>query len=251
MINIIFKKEVSSFFRSPIAYVVLGLFSLIVGWMFFNQLTYFLQNIQKLPVHMRHDYDFSNEVIIKIFGNINFLLLFMTPILTMRIFSEEFREGTIDLFFGSKTSDFELILGKSLAIIFQGGVLISTTLIFPFMLGNINLSDYSFLITGYLGLFLNFVFFSTIGCVASSLASNQITAALMGFVGILGSWMIAVLSQFSSHYIGTQIFTFLSVNHHFENLVKGYISLSDISFYFCAYMLGLLLMKKRLEVRNW
>lgn len=251
MISLILSKELKSFFRSPMAYVILGLFSLIVGWMFFNQLTYFLENIQKLPVHLRHDYDFSNEVIIKIFGNINFLLLFIVPILTMKSFSEEFKDKTIDLYFGSTTSDFELILGKIFSILIQGALLISTTLIFPIMLGNINLSDATFLITGYMGLILNLSFFVTLGCLASSLASNQIIAALLGFAGILSAWMLAAVSQVSSNYFITEIFKFLSVNHHFENMVKGYVSLSDLTFYISFFTIGLLIIKKRMEARNW
>ena len=225
MISLICFKELKSFFKSPIAYVILGLFSLIVGWMFFNQLSYFLENIQKLPVHMRHEYDFSNEVIIKVFGNVNFIFIFMVPILTMRTFSEEFKEQTIDLYFGSVVSDFEFVLGKVFAILIQGFVLVSTTAIFPILLANINISDATFLITGYLGIYLNFVFFSTIGLVASCLVKNQIIAAMVAFVGILAAWMVAVMSQLTSNYLLAEILRFMSVNHHFENMVKGYVSL--------------------------
>lgn len=251
MISLICAKELKSFFRSPIAYVILGLFSLMVGWMFFSQLGYFLENIQKLPVHMRHEYDFSNEVIIKVFGNVNFIFIFMVPILTMRTFAEEFREQTIDLYFGSVVSDFEFILGKFFAVLIQGLTLIATTFIFPLLLANINLSDMTFLITGYIGIFFNFLFFSTIGLVASSLVKNQIIAAMVAFVGILAAWMIAIMSQLTSNYLLAEIMRFLSVNHHFENMVKGYISFSDFSFYFCFFMFGILLIKKRLEVRKW
>ncbi len=251
MISLICFKELKSFFKSPIAYVIIGLFSLIIGWMFFNQLSYFLENIQKLPVHMRHEYDFSNEVIIKIFGNVNFLFIFIVPILTMRTFSEEFKDRTIDLYFGSVVSDFEFVLGKILAVFIQGLALISTTLIFPIMLANINISDVTFLLTGYLGIYLNFIFFATIGVVASSLVKNQIIAAMLGFVGIITTWMIAVGSQLTSNYMVTQLLKFMSVNHHFENMVKGYVSLSDLSFYLCFFMFGILLIKKRLEARKW
>ena len=175
----------------------------------------------------------------------------MVPILTMRTFAEEFREQTIDLYFGSVVSDFEFILGKFFAVIIQGLALIATTLIFPLLLANINLSDMTFLITGYLGIFFNFIFFSTIGLVASSLVKNQIIAAMVAFVGILAAWMLAVMSQLTSNYLLAELLRFLSVNHHFENMVKGYVSFSDFSFYLCFLMFGILLIKKRLEVRKW
>lgn len=251
MISIILKKELKVFFRSPIAYVIAGLFSLIVGWIFFNQLMHFVDGVQKIPVSMRNQYDFANEVVIKLFGNVNFLLLFITPLISMRCFSEEYRVGTIDLYFSSSVSDYELIFGKVISIIVQGIFLLMTTLIFPLFLGNINLTDSSFIFTGYIGLILNMSCFICLGCLASSLGKNQLVTAFVAFILILFTWMMTMFSQLTNNYIFSEVLKFLSINNHFENFVKGNISLSDISFYISFMVISLLLLKKRLEARTW
>ncbi|MBT4791630.1 MAG: ABC transporter permease subunit [Halobacteriovoraceae bacterium] len=251
MIRAILFKELRVFFRSPLAYIIAGLFSLIVGWIFFNQLSYFVENIQKIPVAMRNQYDFSNEVVIKFFGNINFLLLFITPLVTMKIFSEEFKEGTIDIYYTSAVSDYELILGKFLSVIVQGLFLLATTFIFPFFLSNIQLSDVSFIFTGYIGLVLNFTCYAALGCLASSLTRHQILSALMAFILILFIWMMTMFAQMTSNYLFSEILSFISINKHFENFVKANIFISDITYYMSFITLILLLIKKRLGMRQW
>lgn len=251
MIFLVLKKELISFFRSPMGYVVTGLFCLVVGWMFMHQLEHFINTVQKAPVHMRTHYDFTNEVIIKLFSNVNFLLLFITPILGMKSFSEEYRDGTMELYFSSPISDFEIVIGKYFGLIIQGAFLIAMTFIYPFVLGNIEITDLSFLFTGYLGLFLNFSCYAIISIFASSLSTNQILSALGGFVLILGIWIVGWFGQSSSNYIVSQILNFLSVNFHFTNLLKGTVHLSDLVFYFSFISFGVLLTKKRLESRFW
>ena len=251
MIRAIFIKEQLSFFRSPIAYVIGGLFTLVIGWMFFSHLTFFIDTVQKAPASTRHSYDFANEVIIKIFGNVNFLLLFLVPILTMKSFSEEFNKNTIDLFDTSPISDLELVLGKYLSVCFQGAVLILLTLIYPLLLSNLDLGDTTFVISGYMGLFLNLISFISLGILASSICLNSVISCLLGFVLNLFVWMFGWFGTLSSDYLVSEIFKFLSVNYHYQNFVNGSISISDISYYFSFITISLLCVCKRLEVRKW
>lgn len=252
MITVIIKKEMKIFFRSPLSYLIAGMFTLIVGWIFFNQLTYFIENIQKLPVHMRSHYDFANEVVIKMFGNINFLMVFFIPILTMRSFAQEYRDETINFYFSrSQISDYELILGKYISYFFMGSFVIGTTFIFPLFLSNIEIADNSFLYTGFLGVFLNLACYCGLGCFASSLSRSQIVAALLGFVFVFSTWLMAMFAQSSNQYLIGEILRFLSINHHFQNFAKGKISLSDLSFYFSFIVLIFVLINKRLGMRFW
>ena len=251
MILTIVKKELNTYFRSPIAYMIAGLFTFIIGWIFFNQLVYFTEHVQKIPVHMRSHYDFSNEVVIKMFGNMNFLLLFFVPILTMKSFSQEYKDETINLFFTGPVSDYELIIGKYISYLLMGSFVISTTLVFPFFLGNLDLSDTIFIFSGFLGIFLNLCCYCALGCLASSLTKNQVIAALCGFVFVFFSWLIAMLAQSTTHFMATEILRFLSINHHFQNFAKGKIAISDISFYISFLSIVFLLIKKRIDVRNW
>lgn len=251
MILTIVKKEMKIFFRSPLAYFMAGLFSLIVGWIFFNQLLYFVEHVQKIPVHLRSHYDFANEVIIKMYGNINFMLLFFVPILTMKSFAQEYKDETINLYFTSSISDYELIIGKYLSYFFMGCFIIMTTFVFPLFFGNIEITDYSFLITGFVGIVLNLACYSVVGLFASSLTNNQILAALAGFVIVFILWLMAMFAVSTQNYLMSEIFRFLSINHHFQNFAKGRISISDILFYISFILIFLVLIKKRLDIRNW
>lgn len=252
MISVIIKKEMKIFFRAPLTYLIAGMFTLIVGWIFFNQLTYFIENVQKLPVHMRNHYDFANEVVIKMFGNINFLMVFFIPILTMRSFAQEYRDETINFYFTSATvSDYELILGKYISYFLMGSFVIGTTFIFPLFLSNIEIADSSFLYTGSLGVFLNLACYCGLGCLASSISKNQIVAALVGFVFVFSTWLMAMFAQSADQYLVGEILRFLSINHHFQNFAKGKISLSNLSFYISFMVLTFFLIHKRLGMRYW
>jgi ABC-2 type transport system permease protein len=251
MIGTIYLKEIKSFFKTPLAYVLAGLFSLITGWIFFNLLVTFVENTQHLPGQFRGQLDFVNHVVIKLFGNVNFLMLFICPILTMRIFSEEKKEGTLDLYFTAPIKDYQLILAKYFAVVTMLLFLLATTAIFPFILWTVKVSDFSFVWSGYLGLILNGLCYCAVGLLASSLTQNQIVAALISFVVIMGLWMISWGIQLTTNYIYVQVLKYITVVNHFEMFVKGNISLSNFAYYFSFILLFLFLTKKVLEARNW
>lgn len=251
MIALIMKKDLASFFKSPLAYVLAGLFSLITGWIFFNLLVTFVENTQQLPGQYRGQLDFVNQVVVKLFGNINFLLLFICPIVTMRSFAEEKKEATLDLYFTAPVKDYELVIGKYLANVLMVFFLLITTFIFPLILWTIKVSDFSFVFSGYLGLFLNTMCYVAIGTLASSLTQNQIIAALISFVIVMGLWMISWGVQISTNYFYVQFFKYMTVVNHFEMFVKGIIGLSDIVYYLSFILLSIFLTKKVIEGRNW
>ena len=251
MIYLVFKKEMRSFFRNPLGYIITGFFLIIFGWMILHQLDYFVTNVQKIPAHLRSQFDFTNEVIIKLFSNINFIFLFIMPILSMRFFADEYKERTMDLFFSSDITDFQLVLGKYFAALCQGTFLILLTLIYPFLLGHIDLNDSSFLLSGYFGLFLNMAAFMSLGLLASCLSKHQMISAIAGFCLVLGSWIIGWFAQLSSNYFATLILNHLSLNFHFTNFLRGQISSADLIFYFSLIFLSLFLTKKRIESRMW
>lgn len=240
-----------SFFRNPLGHIITGVFLLIVGWMFLHQLDYFVTNVQKIPAHLRSQFDFTNEVIIKLFSNINFIFLFIMPILSMRFISDEYKERTIDLYFSSEVSDYQIILGKYFAAVTQGGYLIALTLVYPVLMGDIQLNDSSFLISGYFGLFLNMATFMALGLLASSLSKHQMISALAGFFFVLSCWIVGWFAQLSSNYFATLILNHLSLNFHFTNFLRGQISVADFMFYFSVIFFSLFLSKKRLESRMW
>jgi len=233
------------------AFIIAGLFAAITSYIFYNLLISFVENTQNIPGMYRNQLDFINNVVIQLFSNINLFLLFFCPMLTMRIFSEEKKDNTIDLFYSSPINDIEIILGKYLACVVMGVFLLSITGLFPLVLWTINITDFSFVFSGYLGLFLNLLAYLSIGVFASSLTKNQIVAAVISYVGILSFWVISWASQISSNYIYAEFFKYITTVRHFETFMKGIASTSDFIYYFTFVFFWLFLTKKNLEARNW
>lgn len=251
MILLVAKKELKSFFKSPMAYIIAGLFATITGYIFYNLLISFVENTQNIPGRNSSQLDFINTVIIQLFSNINLFLLFICPILTMRMFAEEKRESTIDLYFAAPIKDFQIVLGKYIAAVVMGLFLLSLTLLFPMILWTIKVSDFSFVFSGYLGLIFNMISYLALGLFASSVTSNQIVAAVISYVGIMAFWMISWASQISTNFIYSEFFKYLTMVRHFEMFMKGMASTADFIYYLSFIFIWLFLTKKVLESRNW
>ena len=252
MIYLIFKKELKSFFYSPLAYVLAGLFSLVMGWIFFNLLYSFVENIQALPKGPGGgEFQFVNQVVIKLFGNLNFLLLMICPILTMKLFAEEKKDQSIDIYFSSPINEWQLVLGKFFASWAMGAFILSTTFVFPVISYMAGVQDQSFSVAGYLGLLLNLASYLSIGLFASSITKNQIIAALLSFVIILGFWLVSWIIQLSTNYFVVEILKQATMVSHYESFVKGILGTHSLIYYTSFTGFWLYCSKKVLEARTW
>lgn len=251
MIGLIALRELKSFFKSPLAYVITGIFTLTMGWIFFNLLVEYVDTLQNLPGSQDGQWGFINGVVLKLFGNINFMFLFLSPIITMRLFAEDKRENTIDLYYAAPVDDYQIVLGKYLAAVLMGFFLLGTTVIFPVVFNAAHFENFSFIYTGYLGLVLNILCYFSVGIFASSLTNNQIIAALVSFVLIMALWILNWAAQVSSNFIIVEIFQYLSIVNHFELLAKGKVSTSDFVYYFSFVTFFIFSTKKVIEARNW
>lgn len=244
-------KELKSYLRSPMSYILMGLFALSTGWIFFNLLITYVENTQRLPVHMRTPLDFFSGVIFKFIGNVNLLFMFIVPLISMKAFSEELNLRTIEIYYKAPVSDFTLVLAKYLSAICFAVLIFSITLIYPILLSFIGLSDFTFVISSYGTMFLNILAYCSLGIFVSSFTSNAITCAVMTFVGVLGFWMISWGLNISTNYFLVQNLGFLSIATHFENMIRGILNLSDLSYYFSFIFIFLFLSKKKIESRKW
>lgn len=244
------KKELGVFVRTPLAYIITGVLCLIVGWMFFNLLVHFVGSIQVQGEEHRASNDFLSIVIIKFFGNLNFILLLVAPILSMRSFSDELKDQTLDLLLSSPLSNSSIVIQKFLSIVLQAVLLFLFTLIFFLIIGRLETIDYSVVLSGYVGVLLNYMLYSSIGIFASSLTRNAILSALITFAVILFMWSMTLFAQITSNYFLSQLLLYFSLIHHFEMIIQGNISLSTLMFYFSGTFLLLFLTKKNLEFRR-
>jgi ABC-2 type transport system permease protein len=251
MIWTIWKKEVESYFSSPLAYVLIGLFSLITGTFFFNLLVTYTDGISAMPQNMAQEISFVEEVVLKLFANINFLFLIFIPLITMKLFSEERRQETLDLYWLSPLRDWQIVLSKGLAALTLILAMLMMTMLFPLIIWGVGVQDVTLLGSVYLSVLLNACCYIALGLFCSSLSGNQIIAALLSVLGIMFLWMITWGGHLNSNYIVSEIFTYLGITSHFERVMRGLLGTQDIIYYVTfVFMFGFLTVKS-LGRRNW
>lgn len=251
MILTIWKKELESYFTSPLAYVLIGLFSLITGIMFFNLLVTYTDGIQAIPQHMAQDISFVEEVVIRLFANINFLFLFFIPLMTMRLLSEEKKQSTIDLFWLSPVKEWQVVLSKGLAALSLIFSMLLMTIVFPLIVWGVGIKDFSILGSAYLSVFLNACCYISMGLFFSSISHNQIIAGILSILGIIFLWMITWGGHLNSNYLVSEIFNYIGITSHFERILRGLIGTQDIIYYVTFVLFFGFLSVKSLGRRNW
>ncbi len=218
-------KELRSYFVSPIAYLLLTMFGLIFGFFFWNALGYFV--IEGMEMQLRGQsfpMNINEQIIRPLLSNVSVVGLFFIPMITMRLFAEEKRSGTIELLATSPVRDMEVILGKWLAaMILYACLLLFTALNFAFLFRYGN-PDWKPLAVGYLGLLLQAGTLLALGTFISTLTKNQIIAGAATFGVCLLLWVLEWTSGYESA-TWAQVLAYLSVITHFESFAKGVIEL--------------------------
>ncbi|MDD5085927.1 MAG: ABC transporter permease, partial [Candidatus Omnitrophica bacterium] len=190
--TVILRKELYGFFSSPVAYVVLAVFLVILGFFFFSAVTCFSllsSEAQQNPDIPQGALNFTEFVWSTLFLNAGVVLLFMTPILTMRAFSEEAKQGTLELILTYPLSEGGIIFGKfaALCFVFLLMVLFTSVFVALSLWAGAGL-DAGVLLSGYIGLMLLGMAFISLGIFISSLTENQAVSASLSFGVLLLFW---------------------------------------------------------------
>jgi ABC-2 type transport system permease protein len=248
---IICRKELRSYFVSPIAYILLAMFAIVFGFFFWNVVGYFIyMGIESQMRGEMFPLNVNEQVIRPLVSNVSVIGLFLIPIITMRLFAEEKRTGTIELLVTSPVRDAEVILGKWFAaLMLYAGMLLLTALnfIWLFKYGN---PDWKPLAVAYLGLLLQAGMQLAIGTFISTLTRNQIIAGALTFGVCLLLWVLGWVSGYESAS-WAKVLAYLSVPTHFESFGKGLLSLKDAIFYASAIFFALFLTARSLESLRW
>ncbi len=249
---IIFQKELRSYFVSWIAYLALALFALVSGvftWLYIRGFVEYGMEMQMsgrmFPLNL------NEQVVRPVLSNAAVIGgLFFIPMMTMRLFAEEKRTGTIELLATSPILDLEVILGKwSAALTLYAFMLVFTALDFAFLFKYGN-PDWKPMATGFLGLLLQAGALLAIGTFVSTLTRNQIIAGITTFAICVLLWVMSAVGEFDSSLFGRTI-AYLSVNSHFDSFEKGVLDLKDSVFYVSAIFLGLFLTARSMESLRW
>jgi len=227
------RRELRSYFNSPIAYIIITLFLLFAGWFFAAGL--FLSNTADLR---------------SLFSGARMLVLFFVPAISMRMLAEEKRSGTIEILSTMPLKDWHLVLGKFLPSYILIAVTLVLTLIHYITLSLLGDPDFGASFGGYVGLFLMAGVYLSIGLFTSSLTKNQIVAFITAFVIIFVLFLMDKVVFFLPGSLAT-IFEFISTDYHYENIARGVIDSRDVIYYFSLMFFFLFLTVKSLETRKW
>ena len=248
----VFFKELSIYFTSPIFYVIATIFICISGIFFYNAMVYVSLLATKIAQYQVETGVDMNELLLRpVFTDISMLIVFIVPIISMRLYAEESSQGTIELLFTYPLSDLHVLFAKYLAGL---SVLICmlaiTTILMPLMAVAAT-PDWGVVFTSYLGLVLMAAAILSLGVFASSMTKNQIVAAALTLGLVLGFW---VIGWFAGSMPNTPLSGFLqeiSLISHLSRFLKGMITVKDIVFYVCFSVFFLSLTLRVLDSHRW
>jgi ABC-2 type transport system permease protein len=248
----IFKKEMRLYFTSPVAWVVFTIFLVIAGYFFYSIFAFFtLASMQSaMNPAMARDLNVTDSVMRPLFSNISVILLLLMPVVTMRLFAEERRSGTIELLLTYPVRDGAVLAGKYLAALALYAIMIALTLLYPAIVVYFARLEWGPVLTGYLGLLLMGATFIAVGVFASSVTENQIVAAITTFGVLLIFWVLGWSADYAGGAVG-RVLQFLSILEHNESFAKGVVETKDVLYYVNFIALALFLTLRSLEARRW
>ena len=243
-------RELRAYFHSPIAYLVMALFALLCGYFFYNYTALFVvQTFRMMAMGQMAGQNISiNEYIIRpLFqGLLAVVLLFLIPLITMRLFAEEKRSGTIELLLTSPLTDLEIILGKFLGSLAFYVVLMLLAFLYVgllFIYGNPAAKP---LLALALGMLLYGSALLSLGMCISTFTKNQIIAGAVALTVFLILYGFDWVNAYSSSTVG-RVMSYMALTTHFENFAKGVIDSADVVYYLSVIGIGIFLTARSVE----
>ncbi len=256
-ILIVTGRELKSYFISPIAYVILGSFTLIIGWFYFNLVARFIQLTKIYELFRRPDIlmrmNLNDMVIQPLFYNMTVILIIITPIMTMRLLAEEKNMHTDELILTSPISTWEIVLGKFFGAFIFFLVMVLFTGIFMIELFTYSNPKPEFgpVISAYLGIILMGSAFLSVGIFTSSITSNQLVAAVTSFLILLMFYVINIVSTSVSSKALGDVLNYVSLIKQFDDFTKGVIDIRNVVYYLSFITIGLFFSKLSLDSLRW
>jgi len=252
----IVERELRTYFISPVAYVVLTIFVFLSGLFFQTILSQVMQYAMMQAMQGAQmgrggmAIDMPGIISRQFLQTMSVILLFMIPMITMALFSEEKRRGTIELLLTAPITDFQVIIGKFLGAVAFFVILLVTTWIPMAVLYIYGHPASGPIFSAYLGLFLYGLALLALGLFISTLTENQIVSAVISFGAIMVLWLVDVVAQRAE--AGTKdVLTYLSILSHLDDFMKGVLSTSHIIFYLSLMGFALFLTYRSIDSLRW
>jgi ABC-2 type transport system permease protein len=248
----VYRKELYSLFASPIFYIVALTFLVISGYFFYNSVAYYnLLSFQaSQDPFLAKQLDLGQMVLRPFFLDLSIVLLLICPLITMRLYAEERKAGTLELLFTYPVADRSTLLGKFSAVVTVLVVILIGTLPGVLVLDYIAELNWPMVLCGYLGIFLLGSSFMSMGIFTSSLTQNQIIAAVLAFGALLMFWIIGWTKTMVAPGTAALI-EYISITQHLDNFAKGVLDARDVLYYVSFIMLFLFLTLRQMESYRW
>jgi ABC-2 type transport system permease protein len=229
------RREMGSYFNSPIAYILIPVFLLLSSWLFFNNL--FIAN----QADMRDLFSgFWTTLVLAVFA----------PAIAMRLLAEERSSGTLELLITMPISDWQVVMGKFLGALGLFCTAVALMLVYGITIAWLGPLDKGPAFGGYLGLILLGATFIAIGLAASAITRSQIIAFIISVLVCMALWLIGKVTQFFPQSL-QPIVEFIGIDSHIANTARGVIDTRDLLYYGSFIGGSLLLAQQTLESRKW
>lgn len=227
------RREINSYFLSPLAYIVMTVFLIFCGLCFFIELS------RRPEATMRETFE-----------DMSFVLMLAAPMITMRLLAEEVRSGTIETLMTAAVTDFEVITAKFAGAFCFCLIMLAPTLSYPVILEVLGKPDWGAILAGYVGILLLTALFLSVGLLASTLTRNQIVAGIVSLVALLVLWVIGFAAPFVRGAAG-EFLRYIGTFTHLDAFRKGLIDTRDVVYYLTMTLFCLFLSVRALETRKW
>jgi ABC-2 type transport system permease protein len=244
MILTIARREITAMFLSPLAWIILGILQILLGYMFLAQLENYF-TLQPQLLHLKNAPGVTDIVVTTLFQLAAIILLMIMPLITMRSIAEEKRNKTLSLLISSPISMTEIVLGKYLGLLLFLVVLVSLLMLMPLSLYMGTELDTGKLFSIYLAMLLLLGSFAAIGLFLSSLTDNQTIAAISTFGALLMLWIIDWIGEAIAD--GNSVVGYLSLLQHHQSMLQGVFDSSDIAYYLILITAFLVLTIRQLD----
>lgn len=250
MIRHIAMRELRSLFLSPLAWTILAVLQFVLAWIFFAQLDTFFALQNQLAV-MENAPGVSDLVVAPLFNSASILLLMVTPLLTMRLLSDERRHGAMNLLLSSPLAMTEIVLGKYLGILLFMLIMVALISLMPLSLLMGTDLDLGKLAAGMLGLFLLLAAFTAAGLYLSAVSAHPMIAAVATFGLLIMLWIIdSAAGNNLNDNASSSVFVYLSLIRHNIPMLRGIINSSDIIYYLLFIGVFLTLSIRQLDAQR-
>jgi ABC-2 type transport system permease protein len=270
-------REIRTYFTSPLAYVIIGIFLALSGYIFWAHLVRFSELCLRFGSnpYFLNQLNVNDMVIRPLFGSLGIIFLFMIPAVSMRLLAEERKTGTAELLFTSPVTTAQVVLGKYLGAAFLLLAMIGVTLSYPVLIMTSNASpDMKPTLVGYLGVFLMGLSFLGVGLLISSMTENQIIAGVGAFGVSLGLWILPWIAESATVTLASlmnsvtfglweklhlglggptlgDLLNKMSFVDHLKDFQKGLLDTEHVVFYLSVVFLSLFLTQRVVDSQRW